>query len=64
MEGSRIGILNIYVPRDLRLQAVFCRLIVDTVPDMDSWIAGGDFNNLEMQEDQQQRSIESTLHGF
>ena len=51
IEGSRIGILNIYAPTDLRQRAAFWSTLPDLVPEMGSWIVGGDFNNLEAIED-------------
>ena len=47
IEGSRIGILNIYAPTDLRRRAIFWSTVTGLIPEMDSWIVGGDFNNLE-----------------
>ena len=61
LEGSKIGILNIYAPTDLRRRATFWRSLTDLLPAMDSWIVGGDFNNLETLEDQQGRGPEFAL---
>ena len=58
IEGSRIGILNIYAPTDLRRRATFWSSLTALLPEMDSWIVGGDFNNLETLEDQQGRGLE------
>ena len=61
MEGSKIGFLNIYAPTDLRRsrrRATFWRTLTYTVPEMDSWIVGGDFDNLETMEDQQGKGPE------
>ena len=51
IEGSRIGILNIYAPTNLRQRAAFWSSLTDALPEVDSWIVGGDFNNLEALED-------------
>lgn len=53
MEDPLIEILNVYAPTDLQMRVAFWRSIVDTLQEMDSWIIGGDFNNLETQENQQ-----------
>ena len=58
LEGSRIGVLNIYAPTDLRCRATFWRTLIELLPDMDSWIVRGDFNNLKTMEDQQGRGPE------
>ena len=58
LEGSRIGVLNIYAPTDLRRRATFWRTLTELLLVMDSWIGGGDFNNLETMEDQQGRGSE------
>ena len=55
IEGSRVGILNIYATTDLWRRATFWRTLANTEPVMDSWIVEGDFNNLETLEDQQGR---------
>lgn len=55
IEGSTLGILNVYAPTDLHARASFWLDVVDSLPEMDSWIIGGDFNNLETLEDQQGR---------
>ena len=58
IEGSRIDILNIYAPIDMRRRAAFWSSLTGLLPEMDSWIVGGDFNNLEALEDQQGRGPE------
>ena len=58
LEGSRIGVLNIYTPTDLRRRVTYWRTLTELLPAMDSWIVGGDFNNLETMEDQQGRGPE------
>ena len=60
MEGSRVEVLNIYAPIDLRRTVTFWRTLTELLPVMDSWIVGGDFNNLETMEDQQGRGPEFT----
>lgn len=58
IEGSRLGILNIYAPIDMHKRFAFWRTI-------DSWIVGGDFHNPETLEDQHDRGpeFEGILHG-
>ena len=46
-----IGLLCIYAPNEARLRANFWQEIVDVLPVVDSWIVGGDFNNLESPSD-------------
>ena len=58
LEDSRIGVLNIYAPIDLRRRVTFWRTLIKLLPTMDSWIDGGDFNNLETMEDQHGRGPE------
>ena len=58
LEGSRIGVLNIYAPTDLRRRATFWRTLTELLPVMDLWIVGGDFNNLETMEDEQSKGLE------
>lgn len=53
IEGSKVGILNIYTSTDLWWRATFWRMLVDTALEMDSWIVGSDSSNLETLEDQQ-----------
>lgn len=57
-EGSTVGILNVYAPMDLQVQAAFWLDILDALPDMDSWIIGGDFDNVETLEDQHGRCVD------
>ena len=56
--GLQGEVLNVYVLTDLRRWATFSRTLANTIPEMDSWIVGGDFNNLETLEDQQGRGPE------
>ena len=58
LEGSRIGVLNIYAPTDPWCRATFWRTLMELLPVMDSWIVGRDFNNLETMEDQQGKGTE------
>ena len=60
LEGSRIGVLNIYTPTNLWRMVTFWRTLIELLPTMDSWIVGGDFNNLETMEDQHGRGLEFT----
>ena len=52
IEGSRIGILNIYALTDLRQRVAFWSFLTHLLLEMDSWIVGKDFNNVEALEDQ------------
>ena len=51
LEGSRIRVLNIYTPTDLRRRATFWRTLTELLLVMDSWIVGGNLNNLETMEE-------------
>lgn len=42
-----VGFLCVYAPIDVRLRVDLWQEIVDVLPSVDSWIVGGDFNNLE-----------------
>ena len=53
IEAFKVGVLNIYAPTDLQQRASFWQTLAGLVPEVDSWIVGGDFNNLEMLEDHQ-----------
>ena len=46
-----VGILCVYVPTTVSEQAWFWGQIVDVFATVDSWIVGGDFNNVETFED-------------
>ena len=47
IDDHLLDLLCVYAPTEARLRAVFWQEIVDVLPPMDSWIVGGDFNNLE-----------------
>jgi len=47
LNDALIGFLTVYAPTEARLRASFWRQIVDVLPTVDSWIVGGDFNNVE-----------------
>ena len=51
IEGSRVGILNVYAPIDLRRRSAFWSTLTGLLPKMDSWIVEGGFNNIEALED-------------
>ena len=57
IKGSKIGVLNIYAPTDMRRRATFWSALADSVLEVESWIIGGDFN-LETLEDQQGQGSE------
>lgn len=57
IEG-KVGILNIYAPIDLRQTATFWSTLKGSIPRMDSWIVGRDFNKLKVIEDQHGRDLE------
>ena len=42
-----VGILCVYAPTIASERAWFWGQIVDVLPIVDSWIVGGDFNNVE-----------------
>ena len=51
MEGSRVGILNVYALTDLQWRAAFWSMLTELLLEMDLWIVGGDFNNIEFAQD-------------
>lgn len=53
---TRLGILNVSAPTNVRVRCGFWRAIAGVLRDMDAWINRGDFNNLEALEDQIGRS--------
>ena len=55
IEGSQIGVLNI--PTNMQQRATFRTPLADSIPEVNSWIVGGDFNNLDL-EDQEGRGPE------
>ena len=42
-----IGIMSVYAPTDARSRARFWSQLAHELPEVDSWIVGGDFNNLD-----------------
>ena len=58
LEGSSIEVLNIYAPTDLQRKSYVLEDIGRHATSMDSWIVGGDFNNVELPSDV---SFEGTL---
>lgn len=54
---SRIGFLSIYAPTHARARSAFWSLLVDVLrpvlSSVDSWVVGGDFNNIESAQDYQ-----------
>ena len=46
-----VGILNVYVPNHAYACAKFWARLATSLPSVDSWCAGGDFNMLESLED-------------
>ncbi|MCO5592274.1 hypothetical protein L7F22_046273 [Adiantum nelumboides] len=50
-DASIVGILCIYAPTTAAQRSWFWDHIVDVLPFVDSWIVGGDFNNVETFED-------------
>ncbi|MCO5568073.1 hypothetical protein L7F22_021768 [Adiantum nelumboides] len=50
-DASIVGILCIYAPTTAAERSWFWDQIVDVLPSVDSWIVGGDFNNVDTFED-------------
>ncbi|MCO5564334.1 hypothetical protein L7F22_017994 [Adiantum nelumboides] len=50
-DASIVGILSIYAPTTAAERSWLWDQIVDVLPSVDSWIVGGDFNNVETFED-------------
>ena len=52
---SRIGFMSIYAPTHARARSAFWSLLVDALrpllASVDSWVVGGDFNNIESPQD-------------
>ena len=47
MDGHVLGVLSVYEPSVTRQRADFWIEISNALPIVDSWIVGGDFNNVE-----------------
>ena len=46
-----VGIMCIYAPTTPRERAIFWDRILDVLLDVDHWVVGGDFNNIESAQD-------------
>ena len=46
-----VGFMCIYAPTTPRERAIFWDRILDVLPDVDHWVVGGDFNNIESHDD-------------
>ena len=51
MDDHVLGVLSVYAPTVARQGADFWAQIIDVLPSVDSWIVGGDFNNVECIDD-------------
>ena len=51
IDGGSYGLLSIYAPTDARAWSLFWDSLAQSLPCMDSWIVGGDFNNVELPSD-------------
>lgn len=51
IDQSLVGFLCIYAPTEPTARARFWSSIVDVLPPLDSWVVGGDFNNVETVDD-------------
>ena len=48
----RVGLLNAYAPNHASACATFWSQILESLPSVDTWCIGGDFNMIEALEDQ------------
>ena len=62
VEDRLLGFMSVYAPTEARARAVFWHDIFSALPQVDSWIIGGDFNNIENASDV--RAVSSPLHHF
>ncbi|MCO5584027.1 hypothetical protein L7F22_037947 [Adiantum nelumboides] len=51
IEDTLVGFLSVYAPNTPRERAIFWSQLADTLPIVNTWIIGGDFNNLESDSD-------------
>ncbi|MCO5595316.1 hypothetical protein L7F22_049357 [Adiantum nelumboides] len=61
-DASVVGVLCIYAPTTATERSWFWDQIDDVLPSVDSWIVGGDFNNLETFEDWRADQPPALLH--
>ena len=61
---SLIGFMIVYVPTEALARSRFWSRIKDVLPSVDSWIIGGDFNNVEAFEDWRAEISPSSLFYF
>ncbi|MCO5587797.1 hypothetical protein L7F22_041749 [Adiantum nelumboides] len=51
IDGTLVGFLTVYAHNTPRERAVFWSRLTDVLPIVDTWIIGGDFNNIESDSD-------------
>ncbi|MCO5587614.1 hypothetical protein L7F22_041563 [Adiantum nelumboides] len=51
IDGNLVGFLSVYAPNSPRERASFWSQLTDALPIVDTWIIGGDFNNIESDSD-------------
>ncbi|MCO5612034.1 hypothetical protein L7F22_066296 [Adiantum nelumboides] len=51
IDGTLVGFLNVYAHNTPRERARFWAQLTDALPVVDTWILGGDFNNIESDSD-------------
>ncbi|MCO5568576.1 hypothetical protein L7F22_022275 [Adiantum nelumboides] len=50
-DGTLVGFLTVYAHNTPRERARFWAQLIDALPNVDTWIVGGDFNNIESDSD-------------
>ncbi|MCO5614189.1 hypothetical protein L7F22_068470 [Adiantum nelumboides] len=63
IDGTLVGFLTVYAPNSPRDRARFWSQLTDFLPIVDTWIVGGDFNNIESDSDwcSENRSVLSSI---
>ena len=51
IEDALVGFMYTYVPTTPRERVIFWDCILDVLPNVDHWVVGGDFNNIESHND-------------
>ncbi|MCO5563388.1 hypothetical protein L7F22_017029 [Adiantum nelumboides] len=51
IDGTLVGFLTVYASNSLRDRPRFWSQLTDALPIVDTWIVGGDFNNIESDSD-------------
>ena len=51
IDDRSFGFLSVYAPTESHARSAFWDAISQNLPSMDTWIVGGDFNNIELPSD-------------